>query len=760
MPQALGQAVKFHQQGQWNDAERLYREVLRESPRDFDALHLLGVLKLQQGEPEEALRLTEAALEVDTESAALHSNRGIALASLKRHDEALTSFDRALAIDARNPGTLCNRADTLCELGRLPEALSVYDQALALEPRLVSALVNRGLALRDLGRPAEALASYDKALAVDGNDAEALNNRGVALRDLGRHDEALASYERALTLRPNHVDALFNRGNVLLALKRPAEAIVSYGKALALRPAFADAYNNRGNAQAQLGALDDALASYDRALAIDPRLRDVKVNRAGVLQRLGRFDQAIAGYLELRAETPDLPNLAGDLAQCHAEICDWPGVAAARAPLLDTVAAGRPADPFALLQVDSTPAQQLTGAETWLRTKKVSAVARDWNRAEFAGGKIRVAYLSADFHQHVTANVLAELFERHDRNRFEIFGISYGPDDGSAMRSRLIKSFDRFFDVSARTDAEVAKLVRDQKAHIAVDLKGHTRDGRIGIAAQRAAPIQVNYMGFPGTLGADFIDYVIADEIVLPLEQQPFFKERIVHLPDSYYVRDTTRQAAPLPPRHQWQLPDEAFVFCGVNNSWKIGAPIFEIWMRLLQEIDRSVLVLFAANPFAVGNLRKEAATRGVDAERLVFWSHADLPQHLARLQLTDIFLDTLPYNAHTTATDALWVGLPVVTCAGATFPGRVGASLARAIGAPELVTKDLQEYEALALKLARDPLRLQSIRQKIERNRATHPLFDTDRFRRHIEQAYATMREIWQSGESPRAFAVEPIER
>jgi predicted O-linked N-acetylglucosamine transferase (SPINDLY family) len=759
VPQALEQAVKFHQQGQLGDAERLYREVLRTSPRDFDALHLLGVLKLQQGQPEEALRLTEAALEVDISSPALHSNRGIALASLKRHDEALASFDRALAIDGRNPGALCNRADTLCDLGRPAEALTAYDQALAIEPRLVSALVNRGLALRDIGRPAEALGSYDKALAAEPNDVEALNNRGVALRDLGRYADALASYDRALALRPNYVDALFNRGNALLALKRQAEAIVSYGKALALRPAFADAYNNRGNAQAQLGAVEDALASYDRALAIDPQLRDAKMNRAGLLQRLGRFDQAISAYLGLRAEAPDLPNLAGDLAQCYAEICDWPGVAAVRTALLDDVAAARPVDPFSLLEIESTPAQQLACAENWLRAKKISSAALNWNPADFAGDKIRVAYLSADFHQHVTANVLAELFERHDRDRFEIFGISYGPDDGSAMRSRLIKSFDRFFDVSKRTDADIAKLVRDLKAHIAVDLKGHTRDGRIGVLAQRAAPIQVNYMGFPGTLGADFIDYVIADEIVLPLDQQPFFKEKIVHLPGSYYVRDTTQQAAPRSSRSEWQLPDGAFVFCGFNNSWKVGAGMFDIWMRLLRDVERSVLVLFAANPFAVDNLRKEAAARGIDAGRLVFWSHADLPQHLARLKLADVFLDTLPYNAHTTATDALWVGLPVVTCAGATFPGRVGGSLVSAVGVPELIVDDLQAYEALALKLARDPDLLRSLRQKIERNRTTQPLFDTDRFRRSIEQAYATMREIWQRGESPRGFAVEPIE-
>ncbi len=760
MPQVLEQAAKFHQQGQLKEAERLYREALRARPSDFDALHLLGVLKLQQGQPEEALNFTDAALAVNSASPALHSNRGIALASLGRHDEALASFDRALAADPHNPGTWCNRADTLCDLGRQSEALAIYEHALTLDPRFVSALVNRGLALRDLGRPAEALASYDQALAIDRNDAEALNNRGVALQDLGRYEEALASYERALALRPNYLDAQFNRGNVLLALKRPAEAVVSYGKALALRPAFAQAYNNRGNAQAQLGAIDEALASYEKALEIDPHFSDAKVNRAGILHRRGRYDEAIAAYQELLAQAPDLPNVAGDLVQCYADVCDWRGLADARGRLFDAVAAGRPADPFALFMVDSSPAQRLTAAETWLQARQISPASRDWSRDAFSSGKIRVAYLSADFHQHVTANVLAELFERHDRGRFEIVGVSYGPDDGSAMRSRLIKSFDRFFDVAGRTDADVAKLMRELQVHIAVDLKGHTRDSRIGILAHGAAPVQVGYMGFPGTVGGAFIDYIVADEIVLPFDQQPFFKERIVHLPDSYYVRDTTQQPAPMPARALWQLPDDAFVFCGFNNSWKITAPVFDVWMRLLQDVERSVLVLFAANAFAVDNLRKQAAARGVDPQRLVFWSHADLAQHLARLSLADLFLDTLPYNAHTTATDALWVGVPVVTCAGATFPGRVGASLARAIGLTDLVTKDLQDYEALARRLARDPAALQSIRQTLASNRASRPLFDTDLFCRHIEQAYVTMWDLWKHGKEPRAFAVGRIER
>jgi predicted O-linked N-acetylglucosamine transferase (SPINDLY family) len=759
VPQGIELAFKFHQEGRLNEAERLYREVLRTRPSDFEALHMLGILKLQQGQPEDAVRLIGAALEVDRRSVAAHSNHGLALGALKRHQEALASYDRALAISPRNADALCNRADALCDLGRPIEALASYDQAIAVNPRHVAALVNRGLVLRELGRQADALVSYDKALAADPNDIEAWNNRGVTLHDLGRHAEALTSYERALALAPDYVDALINRGNALLTLRRPDEAIASYTRALVLQPNLADAYNYRGHALADLGHFEEALASYDKAIALKPDHFDALRHRAGVLGKLDRYDQAIAEFDRLRAIKPDLPNLLTDVAYVHAVTCHWPEMAHWAEELTAGVAAGTLAvDPFMFLGFDNTPEQQLACARNWLRHKQVVSVERAWELADFAGGKIRIAYLSADFHRHVTAYVMAELFELHDRDRFEIIGISFGPDDGSAIRSRLIKSFDRFFDVSGRTDAEVAKLLRDLRTHIAVDLKGHTTDARVGILAQRAAPIQVSYMGFPATTGADFIDYVIADRIVLPFDQQPFFAETIVHVPDSYYITDTKRPVAPsIPSRRDAGLPEDGFVFCCFNNSWKINANMFDIWMRLLRAVEGSVLWLLRANEAAVANLRKEAAARGIDPGRLVFATPLDQPDHLARLKLADLLLDTLPYNAHTTATDALWLGVPIVTCLGDVFVGRVAASVLHAVAMPELVTTTLDEYERLALKLATDSALLGAMRQKLVQNGQSCPLFDTDRFRRHIEAAYSTMWETWLRGESPKNIDVTP---
>jgi predicted O-linked N-acetylglucosamine transferase (SPINDLY family) len=324
------------------------------------------------------------------------------------------------------------------------------------------------------------------------------------------------------------------------------------------------------------------------------------------------------------------------------------------------------------------------------------------------------------------------------------------------MRKRLVAAFDEFHDVRRNNDKEVAKLLNDRQVDIAVDLAGYTQDSRPGILAHRPAPIQVNYLGFPATMGADFIDYIIADAMVLPVEHQPYYTEKVVYLPDCYQVNDTKRKIAErTPTRKEMGLPEQAFVFCSFNNNWKITPDVFDIWMRLLHQIEGSVLWLLGTNEGAVRNLRKEAQRRGIDPLRLVFARWLPPAEHLARHRLADLFLDTLPYNAHTTASDALWVGLPVLTCRGEAFAGRVAASLLQAVGTPELIASNLEDYQTLALKLARDPALLAEIRAKLVGNRNTHSLFNTERFARHIEAAYMTMWETWQRGEAPKSFSV-----
>jgi protein O-GlcNAc transferase len=607
--------------------------------------------------------------------------------------------------------------------GELNEALRLLTKAIKVHPRSADAHNSLGATLDGLKRSRDAVAAYDRALALNPDHVQALGNRGNALSLLNRHEDAIASYDRALALAPNHVEALTNRSTALLALKRHEEAIAGYDQALAIKRDHVDALFNRGNAARLLKHYEEALANYRQTLSLHPH-------------HLHAFN---------------------GMAHCALAICDWATTAALADELTARVRAGRSIiNPWMFLGYCDDSALQLACARTYTRYKVPARPAPLWTGKAYRHHKVRIAYLSCDFHQHATAFLIAELFELHDRARFEVLGVSFGPDDNSEMRARLVRAFDQFHDVRVASDRDVAKLLNDLEVDIAVDLKGYTQDCRPEILAHRPAPIQVNYLGYPGTMAAEFIDYVIADRIVLPFEHQPFYGEQIVHLPDSYQVNDAQRKiVAPVPTRQEAELPPQGFVFCCFNNNYKITRPVFDVWMRLLAKAEGSVLWLLRDNAGAEANLRREAGARGIDPARLVFATHASPQDHLARHRLADLFLDTLPYNAHTTASDALWTGLPVVTCRGNAFAGRVAASLLDAAGLPELVTSSLEQYEALALRLATDASLLGGVRQRLTDGPSR--LFDSDRFRRHIEAAYLTMWERWQRGEKPQAFSVAP---
>ena len=539
---------------------------------------------------------------------------------------------------------------------------------------------------------------------------------------MGRLEEAITQYEKALAIEPTYVEALLNHGDVLAALGRDDSAIGVYDKVLAFSPQDADALVKRGHALFRLGRDTEALANFDAALSADPN-NDVA------------FDA---------------------IAHCAIKTCNW-----ARTPTLwqqvpAHVARGRFFDAFGFLAYSSEPALHLACAKRYIHQQIPVHLPQLWTGEIWRHKKIKIAYVATGFNKHPAAYLTAELIEIHDRSRFEILGISIGPDDQSAIRSRLIGAFDQFHDVQDQSDREVAAAINNMKIDILVDRSGYIADSRPKIFALRPAPIQVNYLGFPGTLGAEFYDYVIADATVLPFDQQPFYPEKIVHLPDCYQVNDRKRPIAQRPPtREEVGLPATGFVFCCFNNCYKITPPIFDVWMRLLKQVQGSVLWLLSDRTTAEINLRREAAARGIDPARIVFARGAPLDEHLARHRLADLFLDTLPYNAHTTASDALWVGLPLVTCCGTSFAGRVATSLLRAIGMPDLVTDSLGAYERLALRVASEPALLRELRERLGRNRSSHPLFDTDRYRRHIEAAYVRMWERWQHGAAPISFAV-----
>jgi protein O-GlcNAc transferase len=700
----------------------------------------------------DALASYDKAIALRPDYTEAYYSRGVVLQDLKRPAEALASYDKVIALKPDFADAYSNRGNALLDLKRHEEALVSCDKAIALKPDFAEAHYNRGNALKDLKRPADALGSYDRAIAFGSDFAEAYYNRGNALLDLKRSADALASYDRAIALKPDFTEAYSNRGAALIDLKRPEDALVSCDKAIALKSDHADAYGNRGNALLDLKRFADALASYDKAIALKPDFAEVYSNRGNALQDLNRPADALACYDKAIVLKPDLAGLEGLRLHTKMHLCDWRNIDNEWEHLISAVRNGKVnAEPFAFLSIPSTSSDQLKCAKLWNGDKYLTSKTPIWQGERYDHKRIRVAYVSADFRSHPGAYSIAGLIEQHDRSRFEIIGVSFGVDDRSEIRKRVVAAFDEFYDVRGKSDDQVAKLLHDLQIDIAIDRNGYTKDSRSGIFAHRPAPIQINYLGFVATMGTAFIDYIIADKVVAPLEHRQFYTEKIVQLPDCYQANDTKRKFAERPPtRQEVGLPQGAFVFCCFNNNYKITPAIFDIWMRILKQVEGGVFWILEDNATAAGNLRKEAEARGVNADRLIFAKRMSVADHLARHRLADLFLDTLPYNAHSTASDALWAGLPVLTCLGETFAGRVAASLLNAIHLSELITTTLEDYERLAIEIATNPEKLARIKRKLADNRLKTPLFDTKLFTKHIEAAYTAMYERHKAGLAP----------
>jgi predicted O-linked N-acetylglucosamine transferase (SPINDLY family) len=725
--QLLAAALVRHTCGDYPAARSLYHDTLQRQPNHPVALHHLGLIEHIDG----------------------------------RHDRAIDLVTRALAIAPSWSEAHSNLAAIYRATGALAAARTSAQQAIALNPGSAPAHTNLGGICEDLGETAAALAAYTRACELDPKLLEAHLNAANLLRKCGRRDGALAMYEAAAKINPNSARIHFDSGNLLFELSRPGAAIEAYRRALALQPDFMEAHHNLGDALHQLGAHDEAIAAFHAALALNPNSARTHCNLGAAYECSGQKALSTAAYRRALACDPGMLGVALQLYHQRRSACDWTNLQAEETAITTAIPAYRqPLVPFHLLDMDVSPELHLHAARLWASGSyaKPSFPHRRPQPGRPAKSKLKIGYLSADFNSHATALLMADLVECHDRARFEIIAYSYSKDDGSEMRQRLLRSFDQFADLCQCDDRQAAQRIFDDRIDILVELKGYTQFARTSIAAHRPAPVQVNFLGYPGTMGADFIDYILADPVVLPMNEQAHYSEKIVHLPDCYQPNDRYRKVADnLPTRRDCGLPDAGFVFCCFNNSYKITPNIFDVWMRLLHKVEGSVLWLFDAYPNVRDNLAREAEKRGIDPTRLVFAPRVRTPDHVARQRLADLFLDTLPYNAHTTASEALWVGLPVLTLRGATFAGRVAASLLHAIGLPELVTETLEDYEAQALRLATRPEALADLRQKLAANRATHPLFDTPRFARHIESAFRRMWEIWVAGEAPQAFGVAP---
>jgi predicted O-linked N-acetylglucosamine transferase (SPINDLY family) len=748
----IARAQALQQQGQLDSARRVYQEILDAESDHFDALNAMGVLAGQAGDLPRALRYFDSAIAVEPGNSGAHCNRGLALKQLRQPDAALACFERAIALDPGSAIAHYSRAETFRELGRADEALASYDAAVAVNPGFMQACYRRGVLLQQSARLDAAIASYDQVIRATPGHFDAHANRAVALFSLGRHAEALAGFERAIVLRPDQAPAYLLRGDVQREMNSLEAALASYDRAIAIDPNYGEAHCSRGTVLLKMDRVESALSSFDRAIAIKPDYALAYYHRAYSLRMLNRLEAAAADYKVLATLAPDFDFLPGARLEASQQVCDWIEFDTLLGDITAGIEDGRQVShPLILMALVDSPKLHHEAARIWMShacppCDSIRPVPRRARRET-----LRIGYFSADFHEHPVARLLAELIETHDRSRFEVIAFAFGPRTQDEFRQRLVRAFDRFIEVREQSDLEIASLARSLDIDIAVDLGGYSYNSRPKIFAARAAPLQVSYLGYLGTMGASYIDYILADRVLVTPQSQSHFSEKIIYLPDSFQVNDRKRRVADkVFTRGELGLPPSGFVYCCFNNTFKILPATFASWMRILKSVPDSVLLLLAGHEAVERNLRAYAARQGVDPRRLVFAGRLPAAEYLARFRAADLFLDTQPYNAGTTASDALWAGLPVLTLVGEAFAGRVGASLLTAIGLPELITATRQRYEELAIELALEPQRLARIRGRLLDARLSSPLFDTPRFTRNLEAAYTAIHDRYAAGLPP----------
>ena len=675
--------------------------------------------------------------------------------------EAQTIYEQIIKMQPNHFDALDLLATIAAQTKNFEKAVDLWSKAIKSNPNDAATYSNQGLALHELNRFESAIASYDQAVKLKPDFAQAYYNRGNALKELKQFKSAIASYDQALKIKPDFVKVYYNRGNALKELKQFDEAIINYNKAISLKPDNAEAYNNLGFLLDELKQFDQAMVHYHKAISIKPDFAEAYNNLGGVLSELKRYNEALTHFNQSIKINPEIDYLLDNLTHTKMQLCDWDGIDLLTNRLIEnTLKHNKISNPFVSIALIDSP-------ELHHQTAKIYADTRYPENKILPGltkypkhPKIRIGYFSADFREHPVSYLTAELFELHNRDQFEIIAFSFGVNTQDHLRKRLEEGFDQFLDVKDQTAQEIAILARQMEIDIAIDLGGFTSDCRTEIFAMRAAPIQLSYIGYLGSMGANYFDYLIADPTIIPQTHQQYYAEKIVYLP-SYQVNDTKREISEKRfTRSELGLPLNGFVFCCFNSVYKITPSTFDSWMRILLSLEDSVLFLLDENETATNNLKKQAKLRGVSENRLIFAKPLPLPEYLARYRIADLFLDTLPYNAGTTASDALRMGLPVLTLMGESFASRMAASLLNAVGLVELITTNQKAYESLAIELASHPKRLEAVRNKLRDKLKTSALFNPMLFTQLLEYAYLAMYQRYQDDLAPDHIAVPNIQK
>ncbi|HVQ61278.1 MAG TPA: tetratricopeptide repeat protein [Burkholderiales bacterium] len=763
LPQALQIGLAHQAAGRLPQAEAVYRSILATDPGNADALHLLGTVAHHVGRHDAAVELIQQALTRQPANPIYLNNLANALRALGRPQEAEVRYRQALTLNPRYAHAFYNLGVTLEQLGRGADAESAYREAIGVEPNLAEAHYNLGNLLQGLKRFDQSRSEYEAVLLLRPQNAEAHNNLGNALKALDLVGDAERHYREAVRLKPDYAVAHYNFGSLLHDRGRLAEAERSYVRSLALNPRFPEAHYNLGNLLKRAGRVLEAEKNYRQALALKPEYPEASYNLGITIQALGRRAEAEACFRTALRLKPDYPEAHCLWIHERQHLCRWENLLPDAEVLRERIRNGSWARvfPFTFLALPET-----TAAEQHRCAQRFAEVEfRDFlPRPPLAGSrrrsrpKIRVGYLSADFHEHATSYLLPEVIERHDREHFEVHGYSHGIDDSSGTGRRVRAAFDVLRDLRPLDDTQAAQQILADEVDILVDLKGYTENSRVQICALRPAPVQVSWLGYPGTLGvAKLADYFVGDPVVSPLEHAEHYSERLALMPHCYQPNDARREIGSRPSRAEAGLPPEGFVFCSFNRSYKLTPAILDLWCALLRDVPGSVLWLLQGTPESQRNILQEAAKRGLDVQRLVFAPQMPPASHLGRLQLADLALDTFPVTSHTTASDALWAGVPLVARLGETFVSRVSSSIVTAAGLPELVTHDDRSYLELARTLATQPARLSKLRAKLEQGRKTCALFDSTRFVSDLEDLY---RRMWDDHGRGRLEALPPRQR
>ena len=734
--------------------------LIEVSPNDAVLLNIRGACYAQIGEPIMAIKQYEKAVEIDPNYSEAYSNLGITLQELDELEKALESFEKAFALKPEKIETANAISTILQEINDPNISINYYKKIIESSPRLYIVHFNLGIAYQELNFVDEAINSYKEALDLHPRFADAYLNLGLILEDSQNSAEALVNLEKAIEIEPDNSVILNNLGITLKSLERIDESIIYFEKAIEFAPDDSSIYYNLGITLRELNRTDDAIKNFDKAILLDPNNGELYFHLGEAYKAKKYHSKALFALEKAYSINPDIAFLLGSIVNTKMDLCLWDDLNDNLNFLTRKISNNEEAvTPFPLLALMDDPKIQLKVSQIYANLNYPYNDDMSPIKPYLNHKKIRLGYFSADFHNHPTMHLMAELFELHDKNKFELVAFSFGPDQKDKWRKRVVKSFYKFIDVSLKSDLEISKLSREMEIDIAINLGGYTQSSRTGVFANLAAPVQVNFLGFPGTMGAKYIDYIVADHSLITSENENHFSEKIVYMPDSYQSNLSVREVSnQILSRQQLGIPEKGFVFSCFNSIHKITPQTFESWMRIMKSVDESVLWLYGNNEDATSNISNIASKYGVDKNRIIYAKNLPVEEHLNRISKAGLFLDTLPYNAHTTASDALRMGLPVLTLIGNSFASRVAASLLNAVNMPELITTTREQYESLAIELALDSDKLAGIKNKLINNLPKTALFNCQTFTKNLELAFDEMYQKSQSELKPEHIVVRDL--